>query len=68
MLSATYEDGKTIEYTYDNSGRTATISDEASGTVSSFGYDYMDRVSVYTQDRGRFSVLTSKDAEPSPVL
>ena len=50
MLSATYEDGKTIEYTYDNSGRTATISDEASGTVSSFGYDYMDRVSVYTEE------------------
>ena len=50
ILSATYEDGKTIEYTYDNSGRTATISDEASGTVSSFGYDYMDRVSVYTEE------------------
>ena len=50
MLSATYEDGKTIEYTYDNRGRTATVSDSSSGTVSSLGYDYMDRVSVYTEE------------------
>ena len=47
ILMETYEDGKTVSYTYDQSGALTKVEDSDSGTETTVGYDYIGRINNY---------------------
>ena len=61
----TYEDGETIRYAYDNSGNLATVTDSATGVVTTYYYDLLNRQSGYREQGTNLdhSVIYIYDAE-----
>ena len=61
----TYEDGETVRYAYDNSGNLATVTDSATGVVTTYYYDLLNRQSGYREQGTNYdhSVTYTYDAE-----
>ena len=49
LILETYEDGETVSYAYDNSGNLATVTDSATGVVTTYYYDLLNRQSGYRE-------------------
>lgn len=49
LLKETYENGETVSYAYDNSGNLATVTDSATGVVTTYYYDLLNRQSGYRE-------------------
>ncbi len=65
LESEIYEDGATVQYAYDNSGNLATVTDSATGVVTTYYYDLLNRQSGYREQGTNYdhSVIYTYDAE-----
>ena len=55
VTKQTYEDGATVEYRYDNDGALATVTDSATGRITTYYYDFIDRMMKYVETGSGYS-------------
>ena len=48
-MKRNYEDGDTVSYSYDNSGALATVQDSGTGVTTTYYYDFLQRLTQYTE-------------------